>query len=932
MPSWLDLWKSQYPYASSLYGVYQPLIGWKSRRKQARVDNERIGHIRRVVASMIGDQRYVKLLGANPRPLRPDEQLPPRLHGFLGEMASQGIYQAQLDFLAKNQRPPIDARDWQQVVGVANLPGLVTDVTARAAAAERALMGLDPAQAPSTGPLAATGVSSPPSPVALTAPYLVHESVAAGVLHYLSTQVPTALAAALRPAPPLPLSQMSWVDPLAGFDPERQLAFLSPVGPMQLYRQYFFELDTLLGPPVGHVWVSPGGSLELYEVHTLRSIETRDVQRETSSDTRTETQLNTSDELASAVTNQNSQNLSMGVSVNAGVNMAVWHASTTASFDMKQAKQTTDQETHKTTRAQTQKASSEVRQNFKTDFKTTLDQTDQISRRYVLSNTTSTLVNYELRRKMRRVAVQLQHIGTRLCWQVYVDDPAIHLGIAELVHVATPFDSSNTQPPTAPATLAPQEQSMSVPIPFVGADGNDDRTDDYVNGGESGGGDHRIVARFSFTGIPPAAGYKLQKKNGITLESLKGTDNPSSTDVYLNPSFVVHPDGATFDVHLDQVNFDNNHELTLNLRLVWLPPDQSKALADYRQAMDAYNQQVQQEQHAAYVQSVRDRLDAASSVKKRPSDDLREEERVSVYRALLKQLVMAVDPHDLHATSELIRSVFDLDSMLYFVAPDYWKPRRAQRQQLDTGHTPSKARPKLNLKATAPAARGPSISVGHAVTASAASAVGRPVDGNGAGDRPPSDVADANGLGAHDLIAWGGERDRRRDNYLITETTDPAPYGASLGWMIQLDGDERRNAFLNSPWVKAVIPILPGHEQAAINWLGRDHVEGSDGFKDPPLDQSAPTIKDALLKLAAEIAKANTDPATIGKTERVFETGFDPLAGGVQLGKDPYQYEVFDQWIEVMPTDQVVAIDYTPPPVGPPSTQVPTPAPVQKQG
>ena len=41
---------------------------------------------------------------------------------------------------------------------------------------------------------------------------------------------------------------------------------LSPVGLINLYREYFVELDTFLGPPVGHVWVSPGGSLELYEV------------------------------------------------------------------------------------------------------------------------------------------------------------------------------------------------------------------------------------------------------------------------------------------------------------------------------------------------------------------------------------------------------------------------------------------------------------------------------------------------------------------------------------------------------------------------------------------------------------------------------------------------------------------------------------------
>jgi len=53
---------------------------------------------------------------------------------------------------------------------------------------------------------------------------------------------------------------------------------------------------------------------------------------------------------------------------------------------------------------------------------------------------------------------------------------------------------------------------------------------------------------------------------------------------------------------------------------------------------------------------------------------------------------------------------------------------------------------------------------------------------------------------------------------------------------------------LNSPWVKAVIPIRPGKEKAAIAWLRQAHVEGDDGLgaeyaaseDDPPELQSTP--------------------------------------------------------------------------------------------
>ena len=41
---------------------------------------------------------------------------------------------------------------------------------------------------------------------------------------------------------------------------------LSPISVVHLFRQYFFELDTFLGTPVGHVWLSPGSSVELVEV------------------------------------------------------------------------------------------------------------------------------------------------------------------------------------------------------------------------------------------------------------------------------------------------------------------------------------------------------------------------------------------------------------------------------------------------------------------------------------------------------------------------------------------------------------------------------------------------------------------------------------------------------------------------------------------
>lgn len=62
-------------------------------------------------------------------------------------------------------------------------------------------------------------------------------------------------------------------DPYLLFDPNKdvQNVSVSPIGIVHLYRQFFFELDTFLGTPVSHIWVSPGSTVELIETHSLKS-------------------------------------------------------------------------------------------------------------------------------------------------------------------------------------------------------------------------------------------------------------------------------------------------------------------------------------------------------------------------------------------------------------------------------------------------------------------------------------------------------------------------------------------------------------------------------------------------------------------------------------------------------------------------------------
>ena len=44
--------------------------------------------------------------------------------------------------------------------------------------------------------------------------------------------------------------------------------------------------------------------------------------------------------------------------------------------------------------------------------------------------------------------------------------------------------------------------------------------------------------------------------------------------------------------------------------------------------------------------------------------------------------------------------------------------------------------------------------------------------------------------------------------------------------------------------------------------------------------------------------------------DRVYETGFDPLQGGFRVGVEE-DFQIFDEWVEILPTDQVVAVEVT---------------------
>ena len=59
------------------------------------------------------------------------------------------------------------------------------------------------------------------------------------------------------------------------------------------------------------------------------------------------------------------------------------------------------------------------------------------------------------------MGVQVQDIGTYLCWETFVDDPARELGLANLVHIAKQPDIT---PPPYPTDLPTPERKPGIPF------------------------------------------------------------------------------------------------------------------------------------------------------------------------------------------------------------------------------------------------------------------------------------------------------------------------------------------------------------------------------------------------------------------------------------------------------------------------------------
>jgi hypothetical protein len=932
-----DRFKAILPYASEIFGVYQPMIGWKSKRQLTRV------------ARGLDDVSIVGMLDI----YDPDVEIfysdfVPQLGHVLPAKLNIGRPIPQNDSLllmsvAKdltNVSRPTSLEDWLPIfIDITFERRLRDDVFpewSKQVVAELVRINGEFQQRPNETPEQAQLRLDILMADAKNAAQqrLERESIIAKLLYDLmdSRDVATLdriFYGSRHPLEPLNIQklrelvemrQQAYEDPFLLFRPHQDIqdVSLSPIGIVHLFRQYFFEFDTFLGPPVGHVWLSPGASVELIETSTRRTLTERTVETLLESVSKSESSATDQEEISDAVKQDNREDTKLGVTSTVNQSWGSGSATATASLNMDRTQQVARENTHKRMREQTEKLSTEIRQNYKTSFKTVTEVTDTSSKRYVLSNATTDLLNYEMRRKMRQVGVQVQDIGTYLCWQTFVDEPGRALGLSNLVHIAQPADL--VPQPNQKKVSYPPRIPKSFEVGTVWDFGSERKRNDPKLG----------YIPLDTVALPfqVDSGYEIEPPPGdrlaLNIRSINGEEaggqrwNFTGRFVGSNQiqiGVIADASGLRVKERIDYV---------LVGELVMVPTAAEKSAIDTSNAkidvdIGAANREQERATQEAFFKAATERIEQASKVKARKFEDLREEERTIVYRALIKELLTAqfyylpegdANQETRHVLSELINSIFDIDKMLYFVAPEWWKPRKHYGQFVGKHAGAGK----ILGKKTKPKVHG--------------------VLGN-------------------ELVTNWSDNEIRQDNYYITNDSDPARLGSSLGWLLQLDGDNHRNAFLNAPWVKAVIPIRPGKEQAATNWLQQVNVEGADGLtnnysapaaeldqikegllahnpSDPVADH--PTIGDALRYLCLLVSRKHAESVEVKKfpnvsgisdddkvsatpVEKVFEHGFYPLQEGFRVnpsnpdpGNPDKNFQIFDQWVEVLPTDQVVPV------------------------
>jgi len=321
------------PYASELFGVYQPMLGWRSKRTLRRIG----------LGAATGRFKGVLELGAHfhgraDLNFNADNQF---VGGRIGigspapgpiRSANGSVLLATLGAKLQQRRRP-SGEEWREVIN---------DNEVEAALNGPVLVAYQEAHAQQFQAQQRANLMDPDALRAQTTAMVEGESAVAGALLALANG---GLFNALEtmfysPTPAFTIEDelarlQSFQDPLLTFDPTKQLkdVCVSPVGIVHLFRQYFFELDSFLGTPVGHVWLSPGSTVELIEISTRKSVVEKTIEMSLETTRKSESSSTDQDEISEAVKQDNKDDMKLGFSTTVNQSWGSGNATATGSLN-----------------------------------------------------------------------------------------------------------------------------------------------------------------------------------------------------------------------------------------------------------------------------------------------------------------------------------------------------------------------------------------------------------------------------------------------------------------------------------------------------------------------------------------------------------------------------------------------------------------------
>ena len=370
----LDFAKGRLPYASELFGTYRPMIGWASKRKTDRITRDLTQSLSPLLKGILAkyvtgnryggppDDRHVEEfdLGRLATVSRP--RVTPADSGTFLIPELQRIILERL-----GDRPiPTSPDEWRELVNDETVREAYGNTDLGAIGAwfrwSNELWNANPARAGESPSAHAKRIFD------LMYAVIDRESrLGAALIDLANTGAIEVLSSLLFvPAPDAEtiLEQFKALqeklnDPFLNFDPRDGLSgvSVSPLGIVHYFRQYFFELDTFLGPAVGHVWLTPGSTVELIESSTRRTVVEQTVEIEQESTMRRESEDKRQEDVSDGVKQENKSDSKLGFSTTVNQSWPTGDATATGSFNLDTTQSEARDTTYKRMREQTEKIS-----------------------------------------------------------------------------------------------------------------------------------------------------------------------------------------------------------------------------------------------------------------------------------------------------------------------------------------------------------------------------------------------------------------------------------------------------------------------------------------------------------------------------------------------------------------------------------------------